>query len=59
MRELGPDSEEMHVEIANKLLSSNASAIVLVGDEMRKYVYPLISEAFEGRVWKFSSSRVA
>lgn len=59
MRELGPDSEEMHHEIATLLLSAKPDAIVLVGDEMRKYVLPIVSEAFPDKVFSFSSSRVA
>lgn len=58
MRELGPDSEEMHGEIAAKIVEANPDAVVLVGDEMRKYVLPVLSEAFADKVFSFSSSRV-
>lgn len=59
MRELGPDSEEMHGEVAQAILATNPDAVVLVGDEMRKYVQPVLAEALPERVWRFSSSRVA
>ncbi|MDQ1343284.1 MAG: Mur ligase protein [Patescibacteria group bacterium] len=59
MRELGPDSEAMHGEIAEKILAANPDTVVLVGDEMRKYVFPSLSEALGEKVFCFSSSRVA
>lgn len=58
MRELGPDSEPLHKEIAQKVLEANPDAVVLVGDEMRRYVFPALSEAMPDKVWSFSSSRV-
>jgi UDP-N-acetylmuramoyl-tripeptide--D-alanyl-D-alanine ligase len=59
MRELGPDSEPMHREIAEKILAVSPDAVVLVGDEMRKYVYPFLVETMGDRVSVFASSRVA
>jgi UDP-N-acetylmuramyl pentapeptide synthase len=59
MRELGPDSEEMHQDIAAKILAANPDAVVLVGDEMRKYVLPVLSETIPEKTFSFSSSRVA
>lgn len=59
MRELGPDSESMHQEIAEKILTLSPDSVVLVGEEMRKYVYPQLSESMGERVSVFSSSRVA
>ncbi len=59
MRELGPDSEEMHGEVAQAILATNPDAVVLVGDEMRKYVQGVLAEALPERVWRFSSSRIA
>ena len=59
MRELGPDSEEMHQEVAAKVLAANPDAVVLVGDEMRKYVLPILSETLPEKVFSYSSSRVA
>jgi UDP-N-acetylmuramyl pentapeptide synthase len=60
MRELGSESEALHTELAEKILSCQPGAVVLVGEEMRKYVYPKLLEAIgDGKVWSYSSSRVA
>lgn len=49
----------MHQEIAAKVLAANPDAVILVGDEMRKYVLPPLSEALPDKVFSYSSSRVA
>ena len=60
MRELGEDSKELHTEIAEKILASSVHSLVLVGEEMKRFVYPLIVEAWgEERVFTFLHSRLA
>lgn len=46
MRELGDDSKELHTEIAEKIIASNVQSVVLVGEEMKRFVYPLLLEAW-------------
>ncbi len=60
MRELGSQSAEMHEDIANKIVTLNPTFVVLVGDEMQKYVYPLLLEKLgESRVSHSLNSKVA
>lgn len=60
MRELGDESRAMHEELADKIVECHPDAVVLVGEEMRKYVYPKLKEALgEDRVRSHLSSRVA
>lgn len=46
MRELGDDSKELHTEIAEKIIASSIQSVVLVGEEMKRFVYPLLLEAW-------------
>lgn len=46
MRELGEDSKELHTEIAEKIIASSVQSVVLVGEEMKRFVYPLLLEAW-------------
>lgn len=46
MRELGEDSKELHTEIAQKILASSIQTVVLVGDEMKRFVYPILLDAW-------------
>lgn len=60
MRELGEDSKELHTEIAEKIIVSPIHSVVLVGEEMKRFVYPLLVEAWgEERVFSFLHSRLA
>ena len=66
MRELGEDSKELHTEIAEKIIASSIQTVVLVGEEMKRFVYPLLLEAWgsmpeevpEGTVPELTSNRV-
>ncbi|MDD5197577.1 MAG: UDP-N-acetylmuramoyl-tripeptide--D-alanyl-D-alanine ligase [Candidatus Gracilibacteria bacterium] len=66
MRELGDDSKELHTEIAEKIIASSIQSVVLVGEEMKRFVYPLLLEAWgsvpneptEGIVPECTSDRV-
>lgn len=46
MRELGDDSKEFHTEIAEKIIASSIQSVILVGEEMKRFVYPLLLEAW-------------
>lgn len=46
MREFGEDSKELHTEIAEKIIASSVQTVVLVGEEMQRFVYPLLIEAW-------------
>ena len=60
MRELGEESKPLHIELANLIVESNIASVVLVGEEMKRYVYPILLEAFgETRVFSFLNSRLA
>lgn len=66
MRELGADSKELHTEIAEKIIASSVQSVVLVGEEMKRFVYPLVFEAWKDpetqecdRVFSFLHSRLA
>lgn len=66
MRELGEDSKELHTEIAEKIIASSVQSVVLVGEEMKRFVYPLLLEAWgtipedvpEGTIPERTSDRV-
>lgn len=60
MRELGDDSRELHEDIAIKIKELEPAFVVLVGEEMRKYVYPeLLPVMGEARVYQFANARIA
>lgn len=66
MRELGDDSKELHTLIAEKIIASSVQSVVLVGEEMKRFVYPLLLEAWANpetgttnRVFSFLHSRLA
>jgi UDP-N-acetylmuramoyl-tripeptide--D-alanyl-D-alanine ligase len=60
MRELGADSKEMHEDLLGHIERLNPAFIVLVGEEMRKYVVnPLKEKLGEERVFHFANSRIA
>ena len=60
MRELGSQSAEMHEDIASQIVTLDPAFVVLVGDEMGKYVYPLLLEKLgESRVSHSLNSKVA
>ncbi len=60
MRELGSSSKEMHEDLIPKIEELNPIFVVLVGEEMRKYVVGPLTEKFgETRVFHFANSRIA
>lgn len=66
MRELGDESKELHTDIAEKIIASSVQSVVLVGEEMKRFVYPLLLEAWKDpetgesdRVFSFLHSRLA
>jgi UDP-N-acetylmuramoyl-tripeptide--D-alanyl-D-alanine ligase len=60
MRELGKDSKELHEDIADRIIELSPSFVVLVGEEMRKYVLPKLQECFpEWRLFHSLNSKVA
>ena len=60
MRELGSDSKEMHEDLIDRIVQLNPAFVVLVGEEMRKYVVqPLREKLGESRVQHFANSRIA
>lgn len=60
MRELGADSREMHEDLIDRIVELNPVFIVLVGEEMRKYVVAALKEKLgEDRVFHSANSRVA
>jgi UDP-N-acetylmuramyl pentapeptide synthase len=60
MRELGEDSKELHTEIAEKIKASSIQSVILVGEEMKRFVYPILLETMgEDRVFSFLHSRLA
>ncbi len=46
MRELGGESKELHNDIAEQIIASSVQSVVLVGEEMKRFVYPLLLEAW-------------
>ena len=60
MRELGKESPELHEDIARQIIELAPSFVVLVGEEMRKYVVSPVKEALgEARVYHFANSKIA
>lgn len=60
MRELGKESEEMHRDIAEKIIALHPEFVVLVGEEMRKYVFEPVREALGERyVYHYANSKIA
>lgn len=60
MRELGDDSKELHTDVAEQIIASSVQSVVLVGEEMQRFVYPLLLEAWgEERVFSFLHARLA
>lgn len=60
MRELGNESKNLHTELANIIAETNVNHVVLVGEEMKHYAYPILLERLgEDRVFSFLSSRLA
>lgn len=60
MRDLGEESKELHLEIAQQIIESSVKSVVLVGEEMKHFVYPIILDAWgEERVFSFLHSRLA
>jgi len=60
MRELWLESKKLHQELANNLLEWWFNYLVLVWDEMEKYVYESLSAKFsENKVFYFKSSKIA
>lgn len=60
MRELWEESKKMHLELASKISNSKIDIVVVVWDEMKKYVYEkLVKHFWEQHVYWFSSSRQA
>ena len=60
MRELWEESKKMHYDLAEKIKSSEIDSIVLVWEEMKKYVYEkLVKHFWEQKVCWFLSSKQA
>lgn len=60
MRELWWESKKLHLELANNLLDWWFDYLVLVWEEMQKYVYESLKEKFwENRIFYYKSSRLA
>lgn len=60
MRELGADSREMHEDLIDRIAELGPVFIILVGEEMRKYVVAALKEKMgEDRVFHYANSRVA
>ncbi len=60
MRELWDYSKELHTEIAEQIIASRVQSVVLVGEEMKHFVYPLVLQAWgEDRVFSFLHARLA
>lgn len=60
MRELGDESKELHTDVAQQIIASSVQSVVLVGEEMHRFVYPILLEAWgEERVFSFLHSRLA
>ena len=60
MRELGRDSEELHRDIADRILALSPKFLILVGEEMQKYVYETTRQALgESQVFHFANSKIA
>jgi UDP-N-acetylmuramyl pentapeptide synthase len=45
MRELGKESEELHRDIADHIVALSPKFLILVGEEMQKYVYETTKQA--------------
>lgn len=60
MRDLAEESKELHLEIAQQIIESSVQSVVLVGEEMKHFVYPILLETWgEERVFSFLHSRLA
>lgn len=60
MRELGEESKTLHIEIAESIIAADISWVVLVWEEMKHYVYPILLEHLgEDHVFAFLNSRLA
>lgn len=60
MRELGKDSEELHRDIAERVIALAPAFVVLVGDDMKKYVLTSLQESLGiSRVFHFANSKIA
>ena len=60
MRELGKESEELHRDIADRIVALSPKFLILVGEEMQKYVYETAKQALgESRVFHFANSKIA
>lgn len=60
MRELGKDSEELHRDIAERVIKLAPTFVVLVGEDMKKYVLTSLQESLgSSRVFHFANSKIA
>ncbi len=59
MRELWNESKKMHIELASLIKTSNINYVVLVWEEMKKYVYEDLQEVFQDKVFSFLNSKKA
>lgn len=60
MRELGRDSEELHRDIAEKIVALAPTFVVLVGEDMGNYVSETLREFLgEARIYHFANSKIA
>jgi UDP-N-acetylmuramyl pentapeptide synthase len=60
MRELWDESKKMHVQLKNRIINSTIDKIIIVWEEMKKYVYEdLVKHFWEENVSWFLSSRQA
>ncbi len=60
MRELGEESKALHTEIAESIVAAGIQWVVLVGEEMKHYVYPILLEHLGAdNVFAFLNSRLA
>lgn len=61
MRELGNETETLHVRLAEEIISlfpkESQISFYLVGDSMKRYVAPMLEKVFP--TYAFSSSRIA
>lgn len=60
MRELGGESEELHRDIAERIKLLAPAFVVLVGENMQKYVLETLREYLgEARVYHYANSKIA
>lgn len=59
MRELGNETKKMHTELAEIMVTSWMDKIVLVGEEMKKYALPVLSETLGEKLFHSVSSKIA